>query len=324
MELLDRYLQSIKSSLPQAQRDDIAQEISAEILCQVDEKENELSRPLNRDEEATIIKRHGHPRIVASRYAKQQQLIGPILLPFYWYTLRIVLIAAVPLAFLSAVGDNSTRSFLEDMTRSFTTWWSMMLASVGAVTIVFTVIERVAGDPQKKLGLNKWDPRNLPPASLNSQRFSFTSAIFELIMNGIVLVWLISARAQHAVWPFPSTSVEFAPVWNSLVNAGIIVVGLYLLTVLAFLVRPALSTVRISGRVAYNMALIFATLVLLLTPTLVSFPGRPDMTDLVRIVLRVAFAFAALIAAWEFYCDARFLRPKHATIDAHSTPVGIL
>jgi len=324
MELLERYLHAIKSSLPPAQSDDIAQEISADILSQYEDRESELGRALTGDEEAAIIKQYGHPRIVASRYAKQQQLIGPVLLPFYYYTLRVVLVVAVPIAFLSAVGDSSARTFIDEMSRSFSTWWSIMLASVGAVTIVFAAIERLAGDPEKTLGIHKWDPRNLPPPSANKQRFSLTSAIFELVFNGIVLVWLINARAHHGVWPFPSVPVEFAAPWNSLVTAGIVVISLYLLTVLAFLLRPSLQTVRLTGRLAYNTAIILAAIVVLLSPTFVTVIGRPEMDGLLRTVLRASFIFAAVIAAWEVYCDVRFLLPKRRSVDAFSAPIGIL
>ena len=39
MEMIDRYLQAVKFSLPRAQRDDIIKELRDSILSQIEEKE---------------------------------------------------------------------------------------------------------------------------------------------------------------------------------------------------------------------------------------------------------------------------------------------
>ena len=46
MELLDRYLQTIRSYLPAEQKDDIIHELSENIRSQMEDKEAELGRPL--------------------------------------------------------------------------------------------------------------------------------------------------------------------------------------------------------------------------------------------------------------------------------------
>ena len=81
MELLDRYLQAVKAFLPKKRQADILSELSENILAQIEDKEAELGRPLNEDEQAAILKQHGHPVIVASRYTTRQHLIGPVMFP---------------------------------------------------------------------------------------------------------------------------------------------------------------------------------------------------------------------------------------------------
>ena len=95
MILLDRYLQTLRLFLPKAQRDDIIRELSGEIEAQVAEQEHELGRTLNLDEEAAILGRYGHPMLTAARYRHQQHLVGPLVFPYYWLLLRLVLVLVV-------------------------------------------------------------------------------------------------------------------------------------------------------------------------------------------------------------------------------------
>src|SRR6185437_10277712 len=92
MELLDRYLQAVKTFLPKSRQNDILKELSENILSQMEDKEAELGRSLNEDEQAAIIKQHGHPMTVASRYRSRQQLIGPTMFPAYWFVLKAALL----------------------------------------------------------------------------------------------------------------------------------------------------------------------------------------------------------------------------------------
>ena len=68
MELVDRYLKSVRSCLPAAQRDDIISELSENLREQIEDREGELGRPLNESEVEALLKQHGHPLVVASRY----------------------------------------------------------------------------------------------------------------------------------------------------------------------------------------------------------------------------------------------------------------
>ena len=75
MELLDRYLQSVKWLLPKEQKKDILAELSEDIRSQIEEKEAELGRRLDESDLEAILRRWGHPMLVAQRYLPQQYLI---------------------------------------------------------------------------------------------------------------------------------------------------------------------------------------------------------------------------------------------------------
>ena len=65
MNLLDRYLQAVRFFLPRRQQDDIVRELSENLLSQMEDRAEALGRPLTEDEQADILRRHGHPMLVA-------------------------------------------------------------------------------------------------------------------------------------------------------------------------------------------------------------------------------------------------------------------
>src|ERR1700722_741676 len=93
-ELLDRYVYSVKILLPLNKRDDIAAEIRSNLLSVLEDREAELGHPLDQTELAAILKRNGRPVLVASRYldSPPRRLIGPVLLPLYWFVLKCALV----------------------------------------------------------------------------------------------------------------------------------------------------------------------------------------------------------------------------------------
>ena len=67
-ELLDRYVHSVKMLLPPDKVDDIAAEIRSNLESLVEDRAAELGRELRPEEMSAILKHHGHPMVVASRY----------------------------------------------------------------------------------------------------------------------------------------------------------------------------------------------------------------------------------------------------------------
>ena len=91
MDVIDRYLRTLRLLLPKDQRDDVIRELSEEMQAQVVEKEAALGRRLTSDEQAAIVSPYGHPLLTAARYRPQRHLIGPVVFPYYWVVLRIAL-----------------------------------------------------------------------------------------------------------------------------------------------------------------------------------------------------------------------------------------
>ncbi len=111
MKLLDSYLKAVKVYLPRGQKDDIARELSENILSAIQEREAALGRTLTEAEQAQILTQFGDPCVVARGYRSADhrlaigwELIGPELFPafrlFLGFNLAVTLVTTVIIAFL--------------------------------------------------------------------------------------------------------------------------------------------------------------------------------------------------------------------------------
>ena len=119
MQLLDRYLTAVKFWLPKTQRDDIAAELAANLQAEIDDRAAELGRPLTEPETAAILKQHGSPVVVASRYQQEnrtvnfgRQFIGPIVFPFYWIAVKVTLVLLLVSSIIPNLPLHHSRSAL--------------------------------------------------------------------------------------------------------------------------------------------------------------------------------------------------------------------
>ena len=68
MDLVDRYLASIRRNLPAAKADDIAAELADELQSRREDREAKLGRALSEAEASAMLREFGHPLVVAARY----------------------------------------------------------------------------------------------------------------------------------------------------------------------------------------------------------------------------------------------------------------
>jgi hypothetical protein len=162
-ELLDRYIHSVKTLLPPEKMNDIGAEISSNLESLVEDRAMQLGRELRPDEMSTILKQHGHPAVVASRYRdpSARGLISPDLFPFYWFTLRAIfglwLTVRVIVAVFVVQGTATVASVLPRLGRD------VLLAGLyisAAVTLLFAVWEYLEFKFRYSA---RWKPERLPP-----------------------------------------------------------------------------------------------------------------------------------------------------------------
>lgn len=192
-ELIDRYLQAVRFWLPKTHRqDDLIAELGEDLRSQLEDKELELSHPLDKAEMAEILKRCGSPMMVAGRLGPQRHLIGPALFPIYEFVLKMVLLWILVPVFIFIVGPvnlvNGGGDWPSAILRTFGDLWSGLFIAAGIITLIFAIVERTSAH----LGAEcKWDPLKLPPVRPPERKPSRLKGACEFGFNIFGLVWLL-------------------------------------------------------------------------------------------------------------------------------------
>jgi len=202
MELLNRYLQAVGEHLPARSRRDTLAELRANLEAEIEEREEDSGRTLTEAEVAAVLEAHGMPVLVASRYGSQHFLIGPMLFPMYWYTLKrsfplVVLIYAVVQLVSIILGSGSGEDVAGRIGIAVGHFPTVALTFWGIVTLGFAVFEYGQGRFFPKLRLPKWSVRDLPPLERGEKKkHSFANGVADLIVSGLMIVWLLAVPNQ--------------------------------------------------------------------------------------------------------------------------------
>ena len=235
MELIDRYLQAVKLALPKAQQDDVIGELTDEILSQVEEKEAALGRPLSEDEQAALLKQLGHPVQVASRYRKQQYLIGPTMFPYYWLALKWVLVVVLFVMAIGAVTVAATGGGLDAAIGTLARYPLAAMSAFAGATIVAALLDYFRA---KFDFFSKWDPRRLPRLSTSQKQPSTTETVAAIIFGAIFGAWwLVGLKHQFLIFGPGIAYLRFGPVFQSLYP-------LFVVAIIADIVRHTIALLR--------------------------------------------------------------------------------
>ena len=201
MELLDRYLQAVRKYLPLRRQDDIIAELRANMESQIEDRESELGRPLTQGEFDDLLRKIGHPMLVASRYQPQQYLIGPTLFPMYFYVLRIALLWAfiiciIVAAIVTPLTTPGAQAVFDALFRTPGT-----LIQVAAwITLVFAAFDFARTHypnmcPPIEGITRSWNPSSLPVLEKDEgdgkKPRSLAQAVAEIILSVLFLGWLL-------------------------------------------------------------------------------------------------------------------------------------
>jgi hypothetical protein len=230
MELLDRYLQAVRKHLPWQRQDDIIAELRANLESQLEDKQEELGRPLTPAEAEQWIGSLGSPVQMAGPYQPQQYLIGPAIFPVYLYILRLASMwAIVVYVVVSTISIVLSSTATGDTIAQAAFRLVPMLIQVAAwVTAVFAAFEFFAVRYPDKCppiaGLyGKWSPKDLPPlqptAAPGGKKRSYAQAVAEVVFGFIFLGWLILIPRHPYLMFGPGaaflhvSAFRLAPIW---------------------------------------------------------------------------------------------------------------
>lgn len=218
MELIDRYLQAVRFWLPKTrQQEGLIAELGDDLRSQVEEKEAEVSRPVDEAEVSEILKRCGAPMVVASRLGPRRHLIGPTLFPVYQFVLKMVLLWILVPVFLFIAGPvnwvNAGHNLGIAIAQTLGNLWSGLFIAAGIITLVFAILERT----QAFVEINcKWDPSTLPPLEKQESRTSLVQAVCELAFGFFGLIWLLLLPTYPFLILGPASgSLKAAPIGHT-------------------------------------------------------------------------------------------------------------
>ena len=313
MDMLDRYLQAVKFFLPAEQQDDIVRELSENLISRMEDREQELGRPLDEAEQAAILREHGHPMLVAGRYRTRQHLIGPAFFPLYVFALKTgfavaLLVTMVLTVVTAALHGDPFRRFLEAM---------LAFPGRGLMVFAWTTLGFAALDfAQSRLRLvHDWDPRKLPKVVSVEQQIPRLKTLWELSFMLVYVTWLLLLpRSPWLILGPVAALVQYAPAWRVVyVPMLLLALAMAVLSVIDF-VRPYRTSTRELARVAINVGSLFVFVFLaragdlFLPRTAAAAPEGVDLLRVVEIVnacFRIGMAVAAVITVIEIWRGLR-------------------
>ena len=283
MDLIDRYLIAVRRQLPRDLEADVAPELADSLRSEAEEHERIAGRPLTNEEQAALLKKRGHPFVMASRYLPQQQLIGPALFPYYRQALKFVLFwVVVPIALfggaIHAIYSNAPAAIVG---RVIGAAWNGAIYAVGIVTIVFAVLDH---EKVRINVLDSWDPARLPEPK-PGRSVPRSESVMGLVVSLAFLGWWTTlVRAPEFVF-YADAELRFtaAPVWSQLyypiLVSVIASIGLHLIDV----VRPWRTFATSAADLAINFLNLFIVTGVLRAGRYVEVSGAPAAADKVAL-----------------------------------------
>jgi hypothetical protein len=216
MDVFDSYFRTLRIFLPRDQREDIIRELSEEVRSQVAEKEATLKRPLNAEEQAAILGHYGHPLVTAARYRREQYLIGPVVFPYYWIVVKLVvglialghaIGAAVLLASgatwdqMAAVLNDTVATALKALgwITALAAWMELWLSRTRALEKWKPSVSAVAGVARKAVR---------PWASVGSHEPTIVAFVIGIVVSAW---WLAGLRLPYLFFGPGAVNLEWGP-----------------------------------------------------------------------------------------------------------------
>ncbi len=267
MELLERYLQAVGKHLPAKGREDMVAEMRANLLSEIEEREEVEGRPLNEDELAAVLEAHGMPVVVATRYLPQRSLIGPAMFPFYWYTIKrsfpLVVLAYVMVQGARILIAGQPLSILPDAIWHF---WTVALTFWAITTMGFALFDYLQQNYGSKTQ-PKWSVRELPKLQPEEKRPSIVHGVADLIVSIIMVGWLLAVPAHPYLIIGPGVHLaqqspfSLTPEWRSFYWPIIgLLVAMWPLKIM--MMMPRFARLRQSLDAAVHILGIFVVLVI--------------------------------------------------------------
>jgi hypothetical protein len=275
MDLIDRYLIAVRRQLPRHLEDDVMSELTDSLRSEAEERERADGRPMTVDEQAALLKKRGHPFLMASRYLPQQHLIGPALYPYYRQALKFVVFwVVVPIVLfggaINAVYADSSAIWAKAIGAA----WSGAIYAVGIVTIVFAILEH---ERVRFNVLDNWNPAKLPEPK-EGRAVPRSETVIGLVFALTYLVWWTDLLPLPESLVVDGDEVRFtaAPIWTELYIPILVSLVASVVVHLIDLIRPWRTLTVSAVDVAINAVNLFIVVRILRAEQYLEISGPPE------------------------------------------------
>ena len=158
--LLDRYMLAFSRRLPLRQRKEVAEELRASLLDEIEARCGTDEIP--EEQVRSLLAEFGAPGRLASSYAKEQFLIGPRVFPLFRMVLFIVMIVVSAVGIINIGISLSSWDFvgiLQDLLGLI----ASLMTALGFMVVAFHIVERTASKTDWNEELyDGWKVEDLP------------------------------------------------------------------------------------------------------------------------------------------------------------------
>lgn len=313
MNWIQRYVEAARAYFPTDQRDDLSDELNAQLQDQLDALEANAGRPATDEEIEALLCAFGHPMHYASKFHPRQALIAQPLLETYKLVLRYICWVLVGIfsayALLHAISHDTVRPlnillFVASNTLEHFVWFFT------AVTAVFYFAETPL---QQAVNKERWQPRQLPHIrphwSLRSRGESAFSFVIYLIVAGIVFGGFPALETFTLHFP-SAASLQLISILTPIIGSLLL---MHAFVHLYHCLHPYWNSISITANFVLNIAwLVVIGLLLTLPdadlPQLVSNQVKSEhITKFLNQALTSIFLVIGLVTVYELVRDGRRL-----------------
>ncbi len=198
MKLVENYLAEVATHLSADNKDDIIVELRSDIEERLEDSAEQKGRDYNEQDAVEVLKALGHPVLVATRFNKQQHLIGPSLFPAYKHALKLTVLAVLLIQVVLTISTYMLAG--QTNVSEFGLMFSLLESAIYvafSVTVIFAVLE-YSGD--KLNWYHNWDPSGYK--SVSKITASRQDAITNVITDTVVFIWWNNWFGREHQMPF--------------------------------------------------------------------------------------------------------------------------
>lgn len=199
MTMINNYLDSFENYLTVENHREIREELEASLLDQIDEKEEQLSRPLTKQEQEELLLKLGHPMKVAAGFLPNQQLVSAEYFPAYKKVLIIALWIYGIITVLKILPSSLGLLDGSFITLPIVIFSNLVETSIWVfawVTLAFYLFQKHSVNIDF---LYAWSPKQLSGSGKKLPLSRFETA-FEILLEGLFLIWWNSLFSAESVF----------------------------------------------------------------------------------------------------------------------------